>query len=124
MATKTICGPNLLDEVEFLINDIGFAVNSISLSKTLSQTSNTVYLNIETKDEEVFTVRLTLQGFQVVSHENDKDENGSVKYPVAYETIYSLLENISPSYVSLFGKALTEKLEALKRLEDDNEERE
>lgn len=112
-------GTNLQDEVEFIINDIGFAVNSISLSKTLPQSPYVVFLNIETKDKDCFTVRLTVQGFQVVSHETEKDENGSAKYPVAYETVYALLQNISPSYVDLFGKALTEKLEALKRLEDE-----
>lgn len=110
MATQDV---NLLEEIDFHIKDIGFAVNSIALSKVLPQATNNACINIETKELEKFTIRLNLQGFQVIGHDFDTDDNGSVKYPVAYETIYSLLQNISASYVDSFGGALMKKLEDL-----------
>ena len=113
---------NLLEEVDMIIKDVQFAINSISLSKVLPQSSRVVFINIETKENEVFTVRLTLQGFVVVSHSLDKDDGRSEKYPTTYETVYALLENISSSYVSLFGQALQGKLAALKQLENINDE--
>jgi len=112
---------NLLEEVDMIIKDVQFAVNTISLSKVLPQSSRVVFLNIETKENEAFTVRLTLQGFLVVSHSLDKDESGSKKYPSTFETIYALLESISSSYVGSFGKALQDKLAALKQLQSDDE---
>ena len=112
---------NLLEEVDMIIKDVQFAINSISLSKVLPQSSRVVFINIETKENEVFTVRLTLQGFVVVSHSLDKDDGRSEKYPTTYETVYALLENISSSYVSLFGQALQGKLAALKQLENIND---
>ena len=108
MATKDI---NLFEEVDYHIKDVGYAVNNIELSKDLTQEEHCVYMNIETKEAEQFTIRLNGQGFKVVAHIFNSDDNGSEKYPVAFETIYALLEHISPSYVNSFGNALTAKLE-------------
>ena len=109
---------NLQEDAKFLINEISFAVKSISISSVLPQSNLVVYLNIETKESDLFTIRLTPQGFQVVSHGLDRDDNGSAKYPSLYETIYSLLQSISKSYVTIFGNALSEKLNALRELQE------
>lgn len=104
---------NLLNEVDYHIKDIGFAVNSISLSTKLPQQPHHVFMNIETKESEKFTIQLNNAGFKVVSHEFDLDQSGSAKYPITYETIYALLQEISPSYVNSFGNALSAKLQNL-----------
>lgn len=115
MADETL---NLLQEADYVINDISFSVKVIALSKLLKQTPSLVYFNIITKEDQQFTVRLTAEGFQVVSHERDKDEGSSPHFPVAYETVYALLEHISPSYVNSFGNALFNKLSTLKQLDE------
>ena len=108
---------NLLEEADFIINDIKFSVNNISLSKILKQSPSTVYFNITSKEDNTFTVRLSGEGFLVVSHELDTDNGSSKSYPVAFETVYSLLEHISASYVSSFGNALLSKLNDLQQLD-------
>lgn len=113
---------NLLDEVDLLVNDVKFAVNHIGLSIVLPQSPQTVYLNIETKESTKFTIQLTQQGFKVVNECQFDIDTGtdSANFPTAFETIYALMENISPSYVGLFGNALVNKLEALQN-EQQNE---
>ena len=111
---------NLLEEVEFHIKDIGFSVNQIYLSKVLPQVPHLAYINIETKEEEKFTVQLSVQGFQVVGHEFDSNGGASAKYPNAYETIYALLETISSSYTKSFSNALADKLNLLNQTEELN----
>ena len=109
---------NLLEEVDFHIKDIGFSVNQIYLSKVLPQASHLAYINIETKEQEKFTVQLSMQGFQVVGHEFDSTSGPSVKYPNAYETIYASLEAISSSYTKSFSNALADKLNLLNQTEE------
>ena len=113
---------NLLEEVDLLIKDVQFALNTIQLSETLTQSPHEVYLNIETKEAEKFTIQLTPQGFKVVGHQlNENNVEGSAKYPSSFETIYALLEHISPSFVDLFGNALKKKLEDLQSSQDSGE---
>ena len=106
---------NLLDEVTILVNDVKFSVNHIGLSDVLPQSPHIVYLNVETKENRKFTIRLTLEGFKVVSDGQFDADSGadSTEFPASYETIYALLENISPAFVGMFGNALKDKLEAL-----------
>eukprot|EP00111_Clytia_hemisphaerica_P024602 TCONS_00072534-protein len=114
---------NLLQEVDLLIKDVQFALNVFKLSDILPQSPNEVYVNIETKETEKFTIQLTSQGFKVVAHQFDQnDENGSAKYPTPFETINALLEHISASFVELFGNALKQKLEALQSAQDAENE--
>lgn len=53
--------------------------------------------------------------FQVVAYGFDQvDESLSTQY---HETIYSLLDSLSPAYRDAFGNALLQRLEALKKLQ-------
>ena len=115
---------SLLDEVNILVNDVQYSVNHIRLSGVLPQSPHIVYLNVETKENRKFTIQLTLQGFKVVSEgQFDKDDGtDSAQFPTAFETIYALLENISPSFVGMFGNALKDKLEALQSAQDNENE--
>ena len=115
---------NLLDEVTILFNDVKFSVNHIGLSDVLPQSPHIVYLNVETKENRKFTIRLTLQGFKVVSECQFDTDSGtdSTEFPVSYETIYALLENISPAFVGMFANALQNKLEMLQSAQADENE--
>ena len=54
-------------------------------------------------------IKFTL--FQVVGDQFDKSqEGGETKY---YETMYALLDSVSPGYSQAFGKALVRKLASL-----------
>ena len=120
MANETL---NFVQESDLIIKDISFSVSSIYLSSSLPQSPNLVYFNLVTKESDTFTVQLSTEGFKVVSHRLDTNEGSSPRYPVAFETVYSLLETISVSYVGSFGNALMMKLSGLQqdqRIEDND----
>ena len=63
MANETL---NFIEESDIIIKDISFSVNDICLSSTLPQSAHhLVYLNITTKENKCFTVRLSTEGFKV-----------------------------------------------------------
>ncbi|KAJ7315282.1 hypothetical protein OS493_038749 [Desmophyllum pertusum] len=98
-------------EAELVIEDIGFTVESISISKKLPSSRKCVYLNVLTKERKSLCVELSVLGFRVVG---DKfDENQEDRETKCYETIYALLDSVSPGYVQSFGEALVQKLSLL-----------
>ncbi|XP_065065304.1 GSK3-beta interaction protein-like [Rhopilema esculentum] len=105
---------NLSDEVDFIKNDINFAVDFIDASPKLPEQNGRIYINIQTKEKEKFCVELSSSGFKVVGKDFDdmKDENDHQK---TYETVYSLLSNISSSYERTFGNELARKLANLQQ---------
>ena len=99
---------NLLEEASIIINDVSYAVDKIELATNILQEPHSVFFSIRTKEKQDFLINLTLKGFCVV----DKPE--SDQSATFYETIYALLQDISPSYVSSFSNALFMKLNSLK----------
>lgn len=98
-------------EAEMVIDDIGFAVEEISISNKLPSSRECVYLNILTKEHSSICVELSVSGFRIVSEKfDDKQENSNSKY---YETMYALLDSMSPGYTKSFGEALVRKLSSL-----------
>lgn len=57
--------------------------------------------------------------FQIVGHKFDEIEEG--REPKYFETIYALLDTVSPEYRSSFGDALIRKLNQLQNLESREE---
>ena len=108
-------------EAEYVKQDIRFAVEYIDISSSLPYKEDVVYLNLETKEKEKYCIELTSQGFHIISQKFDtveNEENG-----IYYETIYALLDSISPQYRQLFGESLAAKLAAhVQPLENENEE--
>lgn len=110
------CEPiNWCDEANAVINDIKSHVKQIFISTTLSPTDLEIYLNCETLESKKCTIRLSNDGFQIVSKSFDKieDVNG---YP--YETPYALLNELSPAYIISFGNQLTNALFNLQQSEN------
>ncbi|KAK3726316.1 hypothetical protein QZH41_012733 [Actinostola sp. cb2023] len=98
-------------EAQDVIKDIGFAVEQITVSKQLPATKECAYLNIETKEKQLYCVQLCVQGFRVVSSTFDVcQDNPSNPF---YETVYALLDTISTQYVQMFGNRLSKKLSEL-----------
>lgn len=103
------------EEAAAVINDIKYHVRNIRISTILPATDLEIYLNCETLEAKKCTIRMSGDGFQIVSHSFDTidDLNG---FP--YETPYALLNEISPGYTTSFGYQLTKALQKIQR-EDD-----
>ncbi|KAJ7315280.1 hypothetical protein OS493_038747 [Desmophyllum pertusum] len=97
-------------EAELVIEDIGFTVESISISKKLPSSRKCVYLNVLTKERKSLCVELSVLGFRAVEKFDENQEGRETK---CYETIYALLDSVSPGYVQSFGEALVQKLSLL-----------
>ncbi|XP_038677757.1 GSK3-beta interaction protein isoform X2 [Scyliorhinus canicula] len=103
-------------EAEAVVNDVNFAVRHMAVSKSLPVGEDVAYINVETKEGNRYCLELTEAGLRVVAHGFDEvDESLSMQY---HETIYSLLDSVSPAYREAFGNALLHRLEALKKVQE------
>ncbi|XP_075049718.1 GSK3B-interacting protein [Mixophyes fleayi] len=106
-------GKDMRLEAEAVVNDVLFAVANMFVSKNLPCALDMAYINVEIKEGPRYCVELTDAGLRVVGCAFDQvDEGYHSQY---HETIYSLLDSISPAYRDAFGNALLRRLEALKR---------
>lgn len=100
-------------EAEAVVNDVLFAVSNMFVSKTLRCADDVAYINVETKERNRYCLELTEAGLRVVGYAFDQvDDHLQTPY---HETVYSLLDMLSPAYREAFGNALLQRLEALKR---------
>uniref|UniRef100_A0A8C7YJB6 Gsk3b interacting protein n=2 Tax=Oryzias sinensis TaxID=183150 RepID=A0A8C7YJB6_9TELE len=104
-------------EAEAVVNDVLFAVSEMHVSQNLGSASDVAYINVETKEGNRYCLELTEAGLRVVGHVFDQvDEDLSTQY---HETIYSLLDTLSPGYREAFGNALLQRLEMLKQTDNE-----
>ncbi|XP_055964252.1 GSK3B-interacting protein [Sorex fumeus] len=102
-------------EAEAVVNDVLFAVNNMFVSKTLRCADEVAYINVETRERNRYCLELTEAGLRVVGYAFDHvDDHVQTPY---HETVYSLLDTLSPAYREAFGNALLQRLEALQRNE-------
>uniref|UniRef100_A0A8C2KEA7 GSKIP domain-containing protein n=3 Tax=Cyprinus carpio TaxID=7962 RepID=A0A8C2KEA7_CYPCA len=100
-------------EAEAVVNDVLFAVTDMHVSHSLSSGLDVAYINVETREGQRYCLELTEAGLRVVGHGFDQvDEGLSSQY---HETVYSLLDSLSPGYREAFGNALLQRLERLKQ---------
>ncbi|KAF6130289.1 GSK3B interacting protein [Phyllostomus discolor] len=100
-------------EAEAVVNDVLFAVNAMFVSKALRCADDVAYINVETRERNRYCLELTEAGLKVVGYAFDQvDDHLHTPY---HETVYSLLDTLSPAYRDAFGNALLQRLEALKR---------
>uniref|UniRef100_A0A8C1SV02 Gsk3b interacting protein n=1 Tax=Cyprinus carpio TaxID=7962 RepID=A0A8C1SV02_CYPCA len=100
-------------EAEAVVNDVLFAVTDMRISHSLSSGLDVAYINVETREGQRYCLELTEAGLRVVGHGFDQvDEGLSSQY---HETVYSLLDSLSPGYREAFGNALLQRLERLKQ---------
>ncbi|XP_037756845.1 GSK3B-interacting protein isoform X2 [Chelonia mydas] len=113
---KDIEGTDVKDmrlEAEAVVNDVLFAVSNMFVSKNLPCAEAVAYINVETRERNRYCLELTEAGLRVVGYAFDQADDG---LQTAYhETVYSLLDSLSPAYREAFGNALLQRLEALKR---------
>uniref|UniRef100_A0A8C1RBV2 Gsk3b interacting protein n=1 Tax=Cyprinus carpio TaxID=7962 RepID=A0A8C1RBV2_CYPCA len=100
-------------EAEAVVNDVLFAVTDMRVSHSLSSGLDVAYINVETREGQRYCLELTEAGLRVVGHVFDQvHEELSTQY---HETVYSLLDSLSPGYREAFGNALLQRLERLKQ---------
>ena len=61
-----IAKPSLRIEANEVIKEVSFAVKNVQLSDVLENTDEEIFLNLETKECNVYCVRLSIQGFKVL----------------------------------------------------------
>ncbi|KAJ0009038.1 hypothetical protein NQD34_016453 [Periophthalmus magnuspinnatus] len=100
-------------EAEAIVNDVLFAVAKMHISHSLNSALDVAYINVETKERNQYCLELTEAGLRVVGYAFDQvNEDVSTQY---HETVYSLLDSLSPGYREAFGNALLQRLERLKQ---------
>ncbi|KAM6461677.1 GSK3B-interacting protein [Liasis olivaceus] len=99
-------------EAEAVVNDVLFAVRNMFVSKSLPCVEDVAYINVETRERNRYCLELTEAGLRVVGYAFDQMDE-SLQNPY-HETVYSLLDSVSPAYREAFGNALLQRLEALK----------
>ena len=102
--------PSLLEEAQAAIREISFGVTSVSIDTT-SSSSTEVILSIVTLEGDSYRVSLTTQGYLVVERNQSVilENDASIRV----ESIYALLDKLSPLYRDSFGNSLIGKLAAL-----------
>uniref|UniRef100_A0A8C5MZW7 GSK3B interacting protein n=1 Tax=Leptobrachium leishanense TaxID=445787 RepID=A0A8C5MZW7_9ANUR len=99
-------------EAEAIVNDVLFAVGNMFVSKNLPCAEDMAYINVEIKEGTRYCLELTEAGLRVVGNAFDRVDEGSQNQ--YHETVYSMLDSLSPAYRDAFGNALLRRLEALK----------
>lgn len=100
-------------EAEAIVSDVLFAVSDMFVSKTLSSGLDLAFINVETREGKRYCLELSEAGLRVVGHSFDQvDPRLRTEY---HETVYSLLDSLSPAYREAFGNALLQRLERLKQ---------
>lgn len=103
---------NVLDfvkEAQQSLDEVRYAITAGWISEKLVSTRECSYINVTTLEGEAFCIRLTWRGFEVVGRCHD-DVSEEERPGEAWETVYSLLSHISPSYTATFSKQLADKL--------------
>lgn len=100
-------------EAEAVVNDVLFAVAEMHVSQSLTSASDVAYINVETREGNRYCLELTEAGLRVVGYAFDQvNEDLGTQY---HETVYSLLDTLSPGYREAFGNALLQRLERLQQ---------
>ncbi|XP_071113707.1 GSK3B-interacting protein-like [Haliotis cracherodii] len=120
MADSPVCNEDhiLKIEAQEAVREVAFAVKSVEMSKSLPVTAELVYLNLRTKEDVLYCVELSISGFRIVGKSFDTVmEDEPSRY---YETIYQLLDTVSPEYRNTFGDTLAMRLKELQEKGDDS----
>ncbi|XP_012673163.1 GSK3-beta interaction protein isoform X2 [Clupea harengus] len=100
-------------EAEAVVSDVMFAVSHMCVSPMQSSGLDVAHINVETREGNRYCLELSEAGLRVVGLGFDQvDETMTTQY---HETVYSLLDSLSPGYREAFGNALLQRLERLKQ---------
>ncbi|VDD97527.1 unnamed protein product [Enterobius vermicularis] len=98
------------------VHELSFAVQSISVSEMLPRTSELIFVNVTTLEGQPYCLELTMKGWRVASLRQDCMHGDFTKLELFtnyYDTLYGLMDSLSPRYRDRFNEKVAEKLEML-----------
>lgn len=101
---------NWRNEAEGVIKDIQEHVKEVSVSDSLEKNNRKIYLNVTTLEDKKYCLELSCHGFRIVGQDYDLI---NIEDNPFFETPYSLLNSISPSFQQSFNNSLLSKLGSL-----------
>lgn len=104
-------GGEIVRELQDLVP---FVALSGRLNHKTAKSHQKVYINLETSEHERYTIMLSLYGFKVIANQFDTVDEQLETENRSFETIYSLLQSISPQFQFQFNQSLAAKLCLLK----------
>ncbi|VDK79759.1 unnamed protein product [Onchocerca ochengi] len=105
------------------VHELSFAVKTISVSEILPRTPDLIFVNVTTVEGQPYCLELTLKGWRVTSLRHDCMQGDYTRldlFTVYYDTLYDLMDKLSPDYRNLFSEKLAQKLRMLQACEDDD----
>jgi hypothetical protein len=104
------------------VHQLSFAVQSISVSEMLPRTSDLIFINITTLEGQPYCLELTHKGWRVTSLRSDCMQGDFTRmelFTKYYDSIYDLMEVISPNYKQRFNEKLEQRLRLLETEGDE-----
>uniref|UniRef100_A0A0R3RPJ1 DUF727 domain-containing protein n=1 Tax=Elaeophora elaphi TaxID=1147741 RepID=A0A0R3RPJ1_9BILA len=98
------------------VHELSFAVKTISVSEILPRTPDLIFVNVTTVEGQPYCLELTLKGWRVTSLRHDCMQGDYTRldlFTVYYDTLYDLMDKLSPDYRNLFSEKLAQKLRML-----------
>ncbi|TKR89131.1 hypothetical protein L596_013276 [Steinernema carpocapsae] len=103
------------------VHQLSFAVQQIAVSEILPRTSELLFINVTTMEGVPYCLELTMKGWRVCSLKNDCMQGDFTRIELFikyYDTVYDLMEELSPGYKNRFGEKLAQRLRLLELGED------
>lgn len=100
------------------VREVAGYVKSIYLSDVLPRTPELLFLNLLTIEGDCYCIELSQRGWRICSDRHDcmyGDFRKLDMFARYFETIYQLLDTISPEYRKRFGENLISRLNQLEK---------
>jgi len=104
------------------VHQLSFAVQSISVSEMLPRTPELIFVNVTTLEGQPYCLELTMKGWRVTSLRSDCMQGDFTRmelFTKYYESLYDLMEVISPNYKQRFSEKLEQRLRLLETEGDE-----
>ncbi|RNA36546.1 GSK3-beta interaction [Brachionus plicatilis] len=106
---------SMANEAEQFATEISYGVKYVKVSDKLEKSNTVAHINITTLENENWCIELNTQGFLIVSNELDTIDNSTKLNNILnktnlFETIESLMFNISPLFCKKFNQMVSDKL--------------
>ncbi|KAI6218022.1 GSK3-beta interaction protein [Aphelenchoides fujianensis] len=98
------------------VHQLSFAVQSISISEMLPRTPELIFVNVTTLEGQPYCLELTQKGWRVTSLRTDcmaGDFTRMDLFVKYYDSLFNLMEVLSPGYKEMFSEKLEQRLRLL-----------
>ncbi|KAI6237216.1 GSK3-beta interaction protein [Aphelenchoides besseyi] len=98
------------------VHQLSFAVQSISVSEMLPRTPELIFVNVTTLEGQPYCLELTHKGWRLASLRTDcmvGDFTRMELFTKYYDSIFDLMEVLSPGYKQVFNDKLAQRLRLL-----------